>query len=91
VLRRVIRRAAACLRVEPRRLSLGLTVAALGLLLWGRLLLKEVPKTATADPKAPAAAVAGGAQPRAGAQSIQPAPGPDKPGGVRKVGDPAGG
>lgn len=36
---------------SPRKLGLLLVVLALGLLLWGRLLLKEIPRTATARPE----------------------------------------
>lgn len=37
---------------DPKKLGVLLTLLALSLLLWGRLLLKDAPRTATADPAA---------------------------------------
>jgi len=39
------------LLADKRKLGLGVTLVAVALLLWGRLLLKDVPRTAVADPK----------------------------------------
>jgi len=57
------------LTADKKKLSVMLGLLAVGLLLWGRLLLKDVPKTATASPPVAASAPAsGGASPaRAGA------------------------
>lgn len=40
------------LLADRRKLGLGVTVCCLALLLWGRLLIKKVPRTAEAQPKA---------------------------------------
>lgn len=45
------------LTADKRRFSLALSLALIGLLMWGRLLLKQVPKTAIADPDAVAESV----------------------------------
>ncbi len=42
------------LLADKRKLGLGISLLAVALLLWGRLLLKDVPRTATADPDATA-------------------------------------
>lgn len=42
---------------DKRRFSLAVSLALIGLLMWGRLLLKKVPKTAIADPDAVATSV----------------------------------
>lgn len=39
------------LLADKRKLGLGVALVAVALLLWGRLLLKDVPRTAIADPK----------------------------------------
>ena len=39
---------------DKKRLSMTLGLLAIGLLLWGRLLIKDLPKTAVADPTAAA-------------------------------------
>ncbi len=44
------------LMADKKKLGIMLVLVAVGLLMWGRLLLKEVPKTATATPVAAAAA-----------------------------------
>jgi hypothetical protein len=46
------------LTADKKKLGVMLGLLAVGLLLWGRLLLKEVPRTATATPKATATAAA---------------------------------
>jgi hypothetical protein len=46
------------LMADKRKLGMLTTLAAIGLLLWGRLLLQQVPRTATADPDAAAGAEA---------------------------------
>ena len=47
-LRRMLRQ----LTADRRKLSLMVCLLAVGMLLWGRLLLKQLPKSAVADPKA---------------------------------------
>jgi len=53
------------LTADKKKLGLMLGLLAVGLLLWGRLLLKEVPRTATATPKVTTAAAASSPSPRA--------------------------
>lgn len=50
------------LKADRKKLGLVIGLVAVGLLLWGRLLLKDVPRTATATPPI-AAATAGGEAP----------------------------
>ncbi len=50
------------LTADRRKAGLVLSLLAVGLLLWGRLLLKEVPRVATADPEAKAKASSDGGE-----------------------------
>lgn len=50
------------LTAERKKIGVAMALLMLGLLLWGRLLLKDPPRTATADPAARAAAAASPAQ-----------------------------
>jgi len=50
------------LTADRRKAGLVLSLLAMGLLLWGRLLLKEVPRVATADPEAEAQAASDGGE-----------------------------
>lgn len=59
---------------DKRKLGLVMALTLVGLLLWGRLLLKDVPRTAVAEPDPAVAQQAGGdgAAPAAGGGSLRP-------------------
>ena len=71
----MFKRLAQSLRAYPGTTWAMLALIALSLLLWGRLLLKEVPQTATAEP-ASSQAVAVQAPPAAMAKPLQAGPEP---------------
>lgn len=48
---RILKQLKRDLLADKRKLGLGVSLVAVALLLWGRLLLKDVPRTAIADPK----------------------------------------
>jgi hypothetical protein len=56
----------ASLTADKKKLSMMCLLLMVGLLLWGRLLLKHVPRSAIADPAVPALASAGSAPGAAG-------------------------
>jgi len=55
----MLEKAKAQLLADKRRSGLLIGLVAVGLLFWGRLMLKETPKTATAEPVAAAASASG--------------------------------
>ena len=63
---------------DKRKLSLGLILVGIALLLWGRLLLKQVPQAAVADPSVKAAATPPGSD-RPSARTSMPAKRPPRP------------
>jgi len=64
------------LTADKKKLGLMVGLLAVGLLLWGRLLLKEVPRTATATPKVTAAVSASSS---ASTEARDPTPEADEP------------
>ena len=57
------------LLADRRKLGVMLTLALVAMLLWGRLLMKNVPRTAVADPQAAIAAIAPGTPAAASAKT----------------------